>query len=424
MLEVVNNWLKARKQKNIKPVTLSGYIFSIVSITQDKEFKCQHECIFGEKTRCDQHWPYIIKNEKFHATEVVLNVIATELSQRGWRVENGDLKLLDEKGFSYDGFVLCDYISTNVPCTTEGGYIHPYSQSNIVYVFNLPKGAKVGGAIITNCNESSKFEFEELDNKEIFSGDFYRQLESSLSQSGNDKRGDSVYYHGVRTNIMNDYKFERLKEDVNYIKLQIFKRLNNDLLSTEQKKIEEKIAERVYQVELTLKSNNWDNSPECQGLVADLRSSVEQYEFQLAARRDFDKEREIKVQKVIELQSVQPYVFEHISASILTKQGYDKVKVTRQSNDKGIDIICEKDGLLYVAQCKRYSAAVGSPDMQKFIGAMQNARADKGLFITTSIFTKDATVMANENNIELVDKFKLAEWLSLVNDYSDKTLFD
>ena len=108
----------------------------------------------------------------------------------------------------------------------------------------------------------------------------------------------------------------------------------------------------------------------------------------------------------------------------MAKQGYEKVKVTRQSNDKGIDIICEKDGLLYVAQCKRYAATVGSPDMQKFIGAMQNARADRGVFITTSTFTREASIMANENNVELVDKYKLAEWLSLTDDYSERSLFD
>lgn len=423
MIDAVNNWLKGRKQKSIKPVALSGYIFSIVNITQDKEFKCQHECIFGKGSPCSQ-WPYKIKNEKFQATEVVLNVIATEASHRGWRVENRDLKIMDEKGFSYDGYVLCNYIGTNVQCTTEGGHIHPYTQSNIVYVFNMPRGAKVGGAIITNGNESARFEFENLDNKEIFSSDFYHQLESSLSQDTYDRKGDSVYYRGVRKSIIDDYKLERLKEDINYIKLQIFKRLNNDLLSSEQKSIEEKIANRAYQVELTIKSNGWENSTECQDLVADFRASMEEYEFQLSARREFDQQREIKIQRVIELQSVKPYVFEHISASVMAKQGYEKVKVTRQSNDKGIDIICEKGGLLYVVQCKRYAAAVGSPDMQKFIGAMQNARADRGVFITTSTFTKEASIMANENNVELVDKYKLSEWLSLTDDYSERSLFD
>lgn len=423
MIDAVNNWLKGRKQKSIKPVALSGYIFSIVNITQDKEFKCKHECIYGKGSPCLQ-WPYKVKNEKFQATEVVLNVIATEASHRGWRVENRDLKIMDEKGFSYDGYVLCDYIGTNVQCTTEGGYIHPYTQSNIVYVFNMPRGAKVGGAIITNGNESARFEFEDLDNKEIFSSDFYHQLESSLSQGTYDRKGNSVHYRGVRKSIIDDYKLERLKEDINYIKLQIFKRLNNDLLSSEQKSIEEKIANRAYQVELTIKSNGWENSTECQDLVADFRTSMEQYEFQLSARREFDQQREIKIQRVIELQSVKPYVFEHISASVMAKQGYEKVKVTRQSNDKGIDIICEKDGLLYVAQCKRYAATVGSPDMQKFIGAMQNARADRGVFITTSTFTREASIMANENNVELVDKYKLAEWLSLTDDYSERSLFD
>lgn len=48
----------------------------------------------------------------------------------------------------------------------------------------------------------------------------------------------------------------------------------------------------------------------------------------------------------------------------------------------GLDVI-------YV-QAKRWEGTVGRPEIQKFAGALQGQRANKGVFITTSGFTRDA----------------------------------
>jgi restriction system protein len=63
----------------------------------------------------------------------------------------------------------------------------------------------------------------------------------------------------------------------------------------------------------------------------------------------------------------------------------------------GLDIV-------YV-QAKRWEGAVGRPEIQKFAGALQGQRARKGIFITTSDFTKDATdyISRIESKIVLID---------------------
>ena len=84
------------------------------------------------------------------------------------------------------------------------------------------------------------------------------------------------------------------------------------------------------------------------------------------------------------------------------------------SGDGGIDGIIKEDKLgldaVYI-QAKRWDGTVGRPEIQKFAGALQGARARKGVFITTSTFSKDAEeyVTKIESKIVLIDGPRLCE---------------
>jgi restriction system protein len=79
-----------------------------------------------------------------------------------------------------------------------------------------------------------------------------------------------------------------------------------------------------------------------------------------------------------------------------------------KSGDEGIDGIIKEDRLgldvIYI-QAKRWENVVGRPEIQKFAGALQGQRAKKGIFITTSNFTRDAITFASniDNKIILID---------------------
>ena len=49
--------------------------------------------------------------------------------------------------------------------------------------------------------------------------------------------------------------------------------------------------------------------------------------------------------------------------------------------------------VIYI-QAKRWEGIVGRPEVQKFAGALQGQRARKGIFLTTSAFTKEAVTFA------------------------------
>jgi restriction system protein len=103
------------------------------------------------------------------------------------------------------------------------------------------------------------------------------------------------------------------------------------------------------------------------------------------------------------IKSCSPYFFEKLVVELLLKMGYggslqEAGKAVGRSGDGGIDGIIKEDKLgldaIYI-QAKRWENVVGRPEIQKFVGALQGQKARKGVFITTSHFTKEAREYVN-----------------------------
>ncbi len=130
------------------------------------------------------------------------------------------------------------------------------------------------------------------------------------------------------------------------------------------------------------------------------------------------------INKVVELS---PAFFERLVVELLVKMGYggsikDAGKAMGKSGDEGIDGTIKEDKLgldiIYI-QAKRWKSGnvVGRPEIQKFVGALAGQGAKKGIFITTSNFSKEALEYAprNEIKIVLIDGEQLAQ---LMIDYN------
>lgn len=137
-----------------------------------------------------------------------------------------------------------------------------------------------------------------------------------------------------------------------------------------------------------------------------------------------------------------PQFFEKLVVELLVKMGYggafDEAGIAvGQSGDEGIDGIIREDKLgfssIYI-QAKRWNTetTVGRPEVQKFVGALAGQGAQKGLFITTAQFTKEAKNYVNKQSatkVVLVDGEKLAKLMiefdvgvSTLNTYSIKKI--
>jgi restriction system protein len=118
------------------------------------------------------------------------------------------------------------------------------------------------------------------------------------------------------------------------------------------------------------------------------------------------------------LKSMPPDAFERLCQRVLRESGFIQVEVTGKSGDGGIGGrgVVTLGGILsfhVIFQCKRYRDSVSSPAIRDFRGAMVG-RADKGLFITTGTFTRDARFEAQRDGappLDLIDGDELVAML-------------
>lgn len=154
-----------------------------------------------------------------------------------------------------------------------------------------------------------------------------------------------------------------------------------------------------------------------------------------------------KIRKALALEllnkviNLTPAFFEKLVVELLVKMGYggsikDAGKAIGKSGDEGIDGTIKEDKLgldiIYI-QAKRWQPGnvIGRPELQKFVGALAGQGAKKGIFITTSSFTKEALEYSpkNETKIVLINGEQLAQLMidydlgvSLVNKYEIKRI--
>jgi Restriction endonuclease len=130
-----------------------------------------------------------------------------------------------------------------------------------------------------------------------------------------------------------------------------------------------------------------------------------------------------------DLLALGPNEFEEAVAAIFRELGFRRVRRTGGSGDLSVDItFCDKDNNLVAVQCKRYRPLnkVGSVEIQQFIGmAKLHHKADVGLYVTTSDYTRSAVQLAAQHSdLQLINGLMLAEMLGNVLGAPDKAVRD
>ncbi len=129
--------------------------------------------------------------------------------------------------------------------------------------------------------------------------------------------------------------------------------------------------------------------------------------------------RELAQQILEQVKRSSPEFFERMVVDLLVAMGYggsrsDAGRAIGQSGDGGIDGIINEDRLgldvVYV-QAKRWETTVGRPIVQTFAGSLEGQRANKGVLITTSQFSKEAQDYVSKigKKIVLIDGEQLAQ---------------
>lgn len=185
-----------------------------------------------------------------------------------------------------------------------------------------------------------------------------------------------------------------------------------DLLSTHPSKINKKTLEQFP--EFLAFQNNRSESTDFQSIS---ETPDQQTPEELLENAHKNLSDSLAGELLRRVKESSPSFFERLVVELLVKMGYggtlaDAARVIGRSGDEGIDGIINEDRLgldaIYI-QAKRWEGVIGRPEIQKFVGALQGQRAHKGVFITTSDFTKEAQeyVKNISNKVVLINGLRL-----------------
>lgn len=188
-----------------------------------------------------------------------------------------------------------------------------------------------------------------------------------------------------------------------------------DVLKSNLPSINMKFLEQFPEY-MEFRNSGSDNVSEASSTITEVSQKNTPEELLANTVRDLDAA--LAYDLIEAIKSSSPSFFERLVVKLLLAMGYggSRVEAGRaigQSGDGGIDGIIDEDKLgldsIYI-QAKRWEGSVGRPEIQKFVGALQGHRAHKGVFITTSEFTKDAQeyVKNINNKVVLINGFTLA----------------
>lgn len=378
------------------------YKIRLKSYDENIPIKCS-DCVYTSSSTCSisdcSRRKEIIKSKDNPLILTRVTLTISNYGDRDWYVDNRDFYLIDSDGYNNIGGILCPQL---LPAhSVEYSFRIKKNSKSDVSLFYKGFEPGVTGVCIKIKQSGKTIDFI-LNERylELFPPiEESRQEEETLVQDNLLNSNQRMY--GVYSSLP-------VRNRINNIKTDIFVRLNNVLSLAEEIKYENRINRDIYSLKLDLSS---DSNNENIVYLNELKEIEDSY---LSKLKSVKKEKSSflhSLRHIDSLLDISPREFEEYIAEILPYLGYNNVSITPYVNDQGIDILAEKDGYTVAVQCKRYKGSVGSPEIQTFLGAMLNAKADKGLFITTGSFTFEATKMAHSNPIQIVDKIALAKMI-------------
>ena len=375
-----------------------GLIYSIKSIERSGNLQCSKSCFYyKDKEPCS----YVkncnrigIKCNNKHFSCIELHVNVKNLGiHSDWVIGSEDIVMIDSEGYSYPGLILCPEMLP-FRISEERTHVLPGTQVDYIELFpELPNGITYSKFLINIHNRWFEFEYSST------------KLDSlSEPNEASGIYGGAPLVHRDINSI--NHEMDIIKQDIVWLKTDIYSCLNNELTNQEMVKLDNHIKRKFYTIKLTLENKH----ESCfKSLKEDLERIEDEYKNQLSQRKNSLARNNIS-KTIEELLELDPREFEEYIGQLYKSMGY-QTEVTPYSNDKGVDVIMYKDDVKYVIQCKRYKGTVGSPDIQKFIGALDHSKADKGIFVTTGMFSFEAEKMAKEHPIILVNRITLAKMI-------------
>ena len=373
----------------MKTISFAGIELTILDLQRNKQFNCPEDCWSADDCYLKRQVALNPTKTTFSAIMALFNV--KNFAGAGWSIEVGAWELVDTHGFAYRAQAMCDKLRPPRTMAPGNWSVSPGTQVNFILVFpELEKEKEIAKLLYSmKFGDIYLFEINELNDE---AAKLFEAKQKTLSLNS----------------IQSDLQLHQLKESIDRLDSLIYSRLNNVLIPKEAKTIENNIQNECHRIQQTIRTLSKNK----QDLVLLRYNEITaDYNTKLEAIREKERKSIDLHKRVTSLSELNPREFEEYLTEIFKLLGYEKTTLTPEMNDKGVDILMEKNGKRYAVQCKRYKGIIGSPVIQSFLGAMQHAQVSHGFLVTTSTFSLEAEKMASQHPIELVDATKLAHMI-------------
>ena len=196
---------------------------------------------------------------------------------------------------------------------------------------------------------------------------------------------------------------------IEHLEYAVFRRYHNELTKAERSRLDNTITNTLFKLERRAEREpNGDDRQRLSNELRPIREAIQEGRERLERQKLLARRAEAKLAR---LDALGPTDFEEFVAELFEALGFG-VEHSGGTGDEGADLLVRRAGLLGIVQCKYQKTGkgvIGSPDLQKFLGAIRHHSVHKGFFVTTRTFSLAAERFAGEHPIELIDGPRLVE---------------
>lgn len=359
---------------------------TLKSIERNKLYECKCEsyqptCELKQELSTNPSPKHLI------ATEALLNV--RNASTEAFPIETSCWELIDTDGFAYKAQAMCDALRpprTIDPNSHE--HASPGTQVNLILLFpELESTTQIACLAYWRHRELYPLEINESKRKAL-----------DLANARESLRVDA-----------RSARIEECKGYLDQLQQEVQSRLTKTLTRIESEQLARRITKLGQAIERTLPRIKQPDKRSLEGLF---QATMADYQQAVENAQRHGEERKKSNETLEGLRRLSPNGFEEYIGDLIEALGYQRVNIRGASGDQGIDILAEKDGERVAIQCKRYKGMVGPHAVRELMGAMGSADAQRGLLITTGVFSIQAEKMVGEAQIEMIDGNKLMEMIA------------
>lgn len=264
-------------------------------------------------------------------------------------------------------------------------------------ITNLLLDAKIG---LERCNKAEDFE------EYIFNWDYTMNALKQLLPYANDPN--------LSGNVVSEYN--RLRSEEQWHFRDAIEKISKKIISESKSKYKNNLSMSEFECEyfadiINRYSNRFDDETKAFSTKI-IRQTFSMGGFNYGEQSVQD---DCNIPFLENFDNLEGLEFEYWCATLLRKNGFNNVEVTKASGDQGVDILAEKNEIKYAIQCKCYSNVLGNSPIQEIHAGKSMYRCQVGVVMTNSHFTSGAKELAEATGVLLWDREKLVQMLSNID---------